>query len=66
MEINSQVVKAAMIAKKMNVTALHKASGVSAATINAILHHSRKCNLDTIGKLAATLSIPAAEIVRDK
>ncbi len=65
MELSQKAIKTAMINKSLNVRGLAKASGLAEPTINNILNHQPKCRLDTIGKLATALDVPASDLIKD-
>ena len=64
-EIKRKYIKVLMANRGFNVRSLAKASGMSEPGINRLINHDQKPRLDTLGKLAKALRVPASDLIKD-
>ena len=65
MEIDTRKIKYAMVNHCFTGRKLAKTAGVSEATINLIITHGRRPNLETLGKISKALAVPSVELIKD-
>ncbi len=66
MRIDPKKLRFLMMENCMTTDALAKAAGIGTATVNTLLHHERRANPATIGKVAKALNVNPAELIKEE
>ena len=66
MRIDAKKLKLLMMENCMTTEALAKAAGIGTATVNVLLHHERRANPATIGKLAKALNVNPVRLLKEE
>ncbi|MBE6093065.1 MAG: helix-turn-helix transcriptional regulator [Selenomonas ruminantium] len=66
MELNIKAIRFAMAEKRLNISSLARAAGLSPTTLNQWLNHGKNPRIDKLGALAGALGVSYTEIVKDE